>query len=86
VHLRAWDPAVERNVQSLVYRFPDGASTAFAFSNESFSFLEDELDSNGILTFKDSSGIYRADISTIVDENGDLTYGLETAKIKRIGE
>ena len=86
VHLRAWDPAVELNVQTLIYEFTEGGSTAFAFSDDSFEFIEDDLEVGGLLVFKDSSGTYRADISTIVDENGDLTYGLDTARIKRTGD
>ena len=86
VHLRAWDPAVERNVQSLAYEFPEGGSSVFAFADDSFRFLEDDLEQNGVLVFRDSSGTHRADLSTIVDERGDLTYGLDTAKIKRIGD
>ena len=34
VRLRAWDPAVERNIQSLSYELADGGSTAFAFSDD----------------------------------------------------
>ena len=86
VHLRAWDPTVERNVQSLAYELPDGGRAAFAFSGDSFRFLEDNLEQDGILVFRDASGEYRADISTIVDERGDLTYGLDTARIKRTAD
>ena len=35
--------------------------------------------------FADESGTYRADISTILDEDGRTAYGLGTAKIKRVG-
>lgn len=81
---RAWQPQEATAVQSLLYESA-GEATAYAFSDGSFTFLRNNLDTDGVLEFSDASGVYRADISTIVDERGDLTYGLDTAKIRRIG-
>lgn len=59
-------------------------TSAFAFSNDTFEFRADHLEEAGMLTFADESGTYRADISTILDEDGRMAYGLSTAKIKRV--
>ena len=73
----------KRPVQVLAWETDDN-DTAFAFSNESFEFLKDELASNRQLEFKDESGTYLADISTILDEDGYLRRNEVTAEIRRI--
>jgi hypothetical protein len=64
----------------------DGRLTVFAFSNESFKFIENNLADNGALEFRDETGAYRADISTIVDRCGYLTRQGDIAKVLRTGD
>jgi len=73
----------ERNLELLTWETEDNES-AFAFSNDSFEFLRDDLSSGRTLDFKDETGTYRADISNILDEDGYLHRDELTAQIKRI--
>ncbi|MDP6119091.1 MAG: hypothetical protein QF437_06690 [Planctomycetota bacterium] len=73
----------ELPVQRLAWEIEDNDS-AFAFSNESFEFVKDDLSEKRCLEFKDETGTYRADISTILDEDGYLQRNEETADVRRI--
>jgi len=64
----------------------DGSDTAFAFSNDSFEFRKNDLGRTGLLEFRDETGLYRADVSDLADERGQLHHQIEGAKIKRIGQ
>ena len=75
-------PEAELSVRQLTYEF-DGGPSAFAFSGGDFQFLANDLAGQGVLEFRDRSGTFRADLSTIVDQRGGLTYGLDTATIKQ---
>ncbi len=79
------DPDVNREVSLLVYA-DEGEPVAFAFSNGSFQFIEDNLAADGILRFGDDTGDYQVDISTIADERGYLRWGDQTAKVFRLNE
>jgi hypothetical protein len=79
------DTFTDKAVRLLEYA-SEGQPTAFAFSNETFRFLADHLAEEGTLEFRDGSGAYRADISTIVDRHGYLTWQAETAKVVRTGD
>jgi hypothetical protein len=73
----------ELPVQRLAWEIRDNDS-AFAFSNESFEFVKDEMAEHKVLEFKDESGSYRADFSTILDEDGYLQRNEVTADVRRI--
>jgi len=75
----------ERTVRMLTYEI-DGSDTAFAFSNDSFEFRKNDLGRTGLLEFRDETGLYRADVSDLADERGQLHHQIEGAKIKRIGQ
>ena len=73
----------QRPVTRLAWSFEEN-DTAFAFSNDSFEFVKDELAESRYLEFKDETGTYRADISTILDEDGYLNRNEVTCDVRRI--
>jgi len=69
-----------------VLRYESGAEpTAFAFSNDSFEFLQNSLDEDGLLEFQDASGAYRVDISTNDDFGKEPGMAVQASIVTKLG-